>query len=132
MHSPCRAGKISSRSICVRPLSLLLQIAEQVGELSMAQLTRKPVFWVRADASSDDACVHALQRRARVSLPSAFSDTLRAVFALSVLHVAQAYAGLVGSLSALIITFIALAANTAQHCVYLNGVCLDRPFGGYA
>ena len=78
MHSPCRVGKISSRSICVRPLSLLLQIAEQVGELSMAQLTRKPVFWVRADASSDDACVHALQRRARVSLPSASSDTLRA------------------------------------------------------
>ena len=76
MHSPRRVGKISSRSICVRPLSLLEQIAEQVGELSMAQLTRKPVFWVRADACSNDACVHRLQRRERVSLPSAYSDTL--------------------------------------------------------
>merc|ERR1712216_617989 len=42
-----------------------------------------------------------------------------------------AYAILMTALGSLIITFIALAANTANHCVWINGVCFDRPQGGY-
>lgn len=43
-----------------------------------------------------------------------------------------AYAILMTALGSLIITFIALAAETANHCVWINGVCFDRPQGGYA
>ena len=48
------------------------------------------------------------------------------------IHAAQAYALLMTALGSLVITFIALAADTANHCVWINGVCFDRPKGGYA
>ena len=44
----------------------------------------------------------------------------------------QAYIFLNSWMLALIITFIVLAVDTANHCVYINGVCFDRPQGGYA
>jgi len=44
----------------------------------------------------------------------------------------QIYCFLMVSLSALVITFLAIAADTANHCVWINGVCFDRPQGGYA
>ena len=50
---------------------------------------------------------------------------------MDTIHAAQAYAILMTALGSLIITFIALAAKTANHCVWINGVCFDRPQGGY-
>ena len=44
----------------------------------------------------------------------------------------QAYIFLNTWMVALIITFIVLAVDTANHCVWINGVCFDRPQGGYA
>ena len=44
----------------------------------------------------------------------------------------QAYSAFMTSMTALVITFIVLAAHTAEHCVYMNGVCIDRPFAGQA
>ena len=55
----------------------------------------------------------------------------RARDCVDTIHAAQAYAILMTALGSLIITFIALAANTANHCVWINGVCFDRPQGGY-
>ena len=43
-----------------------------------------------------------------------------------------AYAVLNLALASLVVVFIALAANSANNCVWINGVCFDRPFGGYA
>jgi hypothetical protein len=109
--------------------------------LSTDQLLRKPVFWVSSHSlcplllylNSTFVRMNVLTRVIRTP-PSALmvvislSLNCKVVFGL----ITQAYGFLMLSMGALIITFIALAADTANHCVWINGVCFDRPQGGYA
>merc|ERR1712216_156722 len=42
-----------------------------------------------------------------------------------------AYCFLQVALASLLITILALAVDSANHCVWINGVCFDRPGGSY-